>query len=51
MDQNITSVIINRKDLKLRKGGGYHLDLFVIALEIATVGLLGRALHPTKYFI
>lgn len=41
MDQNITTVIVNRKDNKLRKGGGYHLDLFVIAIQIFVVGLLG----------
>ncbi|VDP13811.1 unnamed protein product [Soboliphyme baturini] len=32
MDQNITSVIVNRKDNKIQKGYGYHLDLAVIAL-------------------
>ncbi len=41
MDQNVTTVIVNRKDNKLRKGGGYHLDLFVIAIQIFFVGLLG----------
>jgi hypothetical protein len=41
MDQNVTTVIVNRKDNKLRKGGGYHLDLFVIAIQIFVVGLLG----------
>uniref|UniRef100_A0A674F6R4 Anion exchange protein n=1 Tax=Salmo trutta TaxID=8032 RepID=A0A674F6R4_SALTR len=29
MDQQITAVIINRKEHKLKKGCGYHLDLFV----------------------
>ena len=29
MDQQITAVIVNRKEHKLLKGGGYHLDLLV----------------------
>ena len=27
MDQQITAVIVNRKEFMLKKGGGYHLDL------------------------
>ncbi|KHJ77013.1 hypothetical protein OESDEN_23367, partial [Oesophagostomum dentatum] len=34
MDQQITAVIINRKDNMLRKGEGYHLDLLVIAILV-----------------
>jgi len=34
MDQQITSVIINRKEHKLKKGGGYHLDLLLITIQI-----------------
>lgn len=34
MDQQITAVIVNRKENKLRKGCGYHLDLFVLAILI-----------------
>ncbi|KRY66439.1 Electrogenic sodium bicarbonate cotransporter 1 [Trichinella pseudospiralis] len=30
MDQQITAVIINRKENKLKKGYGYHLDLLVM---------------------
>ncbi|VDK37074.1 unnamed protein product [Gongylonema pulchrum] len=41
MDQQITAVIINRKDNKLRKGYGYHLDLLVIALLVVICGSLG----------
>ncbi|VIO88821.1 Uncharacterized protein BM_BM9545 [Brugia malayi] len=41
MDQQITAVIINRKDNKLRKDFGYHLDLLVIALLIVICGSLG----------
>ncbi|XP_066254063.1 electroneutral sodium bicarbonate exchanger 1 isoform X2 [Euwallacea similis] len=41
MDQQITSVIINRKEYKLKKGGGYHLDLFILAILIQTCSLMG----------
>ncbi|KFD46989.1 hypothetical protein M513_12119 [Trichuris suis] len=41
MDQNITSVIINRPDNKLQKGFGYHLDLTVISLLMIVCSLLG----------
>ncbi|XP_075058524.1 electrogenic sodium bicarbonate cotransporter 1 isoform X4 [Mixophyes fleayi] len=32
MDQQITGVIVNRKENKLKKGAGYHLDLFWVAI-------------------
>uniref|UniRef100_A0A915B149 Anion exchange protein n=1 Tax=Parascaris univalens TaxID=6257 RepID=A0A915B149_PARUN len=41
MDQQITAVIINRKDNKLRKGFGYHLDLLAIAALVAICSALG----------
>ncbi|XP_064598631.1 electrogenic sodium bicarbonate cotransporter 1-like isoform X2 [Liolophura sinensis] len=41
MDQQITAVIVNRKENKLKKGSGYHLDMFVVALLIAACSLLG----------
>ncbi|CAD5120156.1 DgyrCDS8731 [Dimorphilus gyrociliatus] len=41
MDQQITAVIVNRKEHKLKKGGGYHLDLFIIAIEIGLCSILG----------
>ena len=41
MDQRITAVIVNRWENKLKKGGGYHLNLLVLALQIAVCGLLG----------
>uniref|UniRef100_A0A8D3CQ84 Anion exchange protein n=1 Tax=Scophthalmus maximus TaxID=52904 RepID=A0A8D3CQ84_SCOMX len=34
MDQQITAVIINRKEHKLKKGCGYHLDLFMVGLML-----------------
>ncbi|KAI0212947.1 Sodium-driven chloride bicarbonate exchanger [Lamellibrachia satsuma] len=41
MDQQITAVIVNRKENKLRKGGGYHLDLLLISLQIGVCSFLG----------
>ncbi|KAH1014014.1 hypothetical protein HUJ04_002919 [Dendroctonus ponderosae] len=41
MDQQITSVIINRKEYKLKKGCGYHLDLFVLSGLIQLCSVMG----------
>lgn len=41
MDQQITAVIVNRKENKLKKGCGYHLDLFVLAILIQICSLMG----------
>ncbi|KAL7073970.1 hypothetical protein ACQ4LE_006611 [Meloidogyne hapla] len=41
MDQQITAVIVNRKDNKLRKGCGYHLDLLIVAFLILICSFLG----------
>ncbi|XP_018124780.1 sodium bicarbonate cotransporter 3 isoform X2 [Xenopus laevis] len=41
MDQQITAVIINRKEHKLKKGGGYHLDLFVVAIMLGVCSIMG----------
>lgn len=41
MDQQITAVIVNRKENKLKKGCGYHLDLFVLAILIQICTVLG----------
>lgn len=41
MDQQITAVIINRKEFKLKKSSGYHLDLFIVAASIALCSFLG----------
>ena len=45
LDQQITTVIINRKENKLKKGCGYHLDLFVLSLLIIVVGYLGLPIY------
>lgn len=41
MDQQITAVIVNRKENKLKKGCGYHLDLFVLAILIQLCSTFG----------
>lgn len=45
MDQQITTVIVNRKENKLKKGCGYHLDLMVLAILIVIVGFLGLPIY------
>ncbi|XP_067902662.1 solute carrier family 4 member 4a isoform X3 [Heterodontus francisci] len=41
MDQQVTAVIVNRKEHKLKKGAGYHLDLFWVAILIAVCSFMG----------
>ncbi|CAL8288249.1 unnamed protein product [Merluccius merluccius] len=41
MDQQITAVIINRKENKLKKGCGYHLDLLVVAVMLGVCSVMG----------
>ena len=41
MDQQITAVIVNRKEHKLEKGCGYHLDLFIVAILIVVCSIFG----------
>uniref|UniRef100_A0A8C9RUP5 Anion exchange protein n=1 Tax=Scleropages formosus TaxID=113540 RepID=A0A8C9RUP5_SCLFO len=41
MDQQITAVIVNRKEHKLKKGAGYHLDLFWVAVLIVVCSFMG----------
>lgn len=41
MDQQITAVIVNRKENKLRKGKGYHLDLLIVALLTGGLSVIG----------
>ncbi|KAL7381412.1 hypothetical protein ABVT39_005174 [Epinephelus coioides] len=41
MDQQITAVIINRKEHKLKKGCGYHLDLLVVAVMLGLCSIMG----------
>ncbi|VDD90794.1 unnamed protein product [Enterobius vermicularis] len=45
MDQQITTVIVNRKENKLKKGCGYHLDLCVLSALIVIVGFLGLPIY------
>ncbi|XP_069473738.1 electrogenic sodium bicarbonate cotransporter 4 isoform X3 [Ambystoma mexicanum] len=41
MDQQITAVIVNRKEHKLRKASGYHLDLFWVGVLMAVCSFMG----------
>uniref|UniRef100_A0A8C4NL47 Anion exchange protein n=1 Tax=Dicentrarchus labrax TaxID=13489 RepID=A0A8C4NL47_DICLA len=41
MDQQITAVIVNRKEHKLKKGAGYHLDLFWVAILMIVCSFMG----------
>uniref|UniRef100_A0A8C9W7W2 Anion exchange protein n=1 Tax=Scleropages formosus TaxID=113540 RepID=A0A8C9W7W2_SCLFO len=41
MDQQITAVIINRKEHRLKKGCGYHLDLLVVSLMLGVCSVMG----------
>uniref|UniRef100_A0A8C2B7C5 Anion exchange protein n=1 Tax=Cyprinus carpio TaxID=7962 RepID=A0A8C2B7C5_CYPCA len=41
MDQQITAVIINRKEHKLKKACGYHLDLFMVGVMLGVCSLMG----------
>ncbi|XP_076127097.1 electrogenic sodium bicarbonate cotransporter 4 [Alosa pseudoharengus] len=41
MDQQISAVIVNRKENKLKKGCGYHLDLLCVGILMAVCSFLG----------
>uniref|UniRef100_A0A7N8YL37 Anion exchange protein n=1 Tax=Mastacembelus armatus TaxID=205130 RepID=A0A7N8YL37_9TELE len=41
MDQQISAVIVNRKENKLKKGCGYHLDLFWVGVLMAVCSFIG----------
>lgn len=41
IDQQITGLIINRPENKLKKDTGYHLDFFVVGIMIIPCSLLG----------
>ncbi|XP_034565340.1 electrogenic sodium bicarbonate cotransporter 4 isoform X4 [Notolabrus celidotus] len=41
MDQQISAVIVNRKENKLKKGCGYHLDLFWVGVLMALCSFMG----------
>jgi hypothetical protein len=34
LDQNITTRLVNSKDYRLKKGGGYHLDLAIVGVIV-----------------
>eukprot|EP01061_Rhynchopus_euleeides_P039905 TRINITY_DN6847_c0_g1_i1.p1 TRINITY_DN6847_c0_g1~~TRINITY_DN6847_c0_g1_i1.p1 ORF type:complete len:799 (+),score=342.81 TRINITY_DN6847_c0_g1_i1:153-2399(+) len=41
LDENITSILSNRPEFKLRKGEAMHQDLFVVAIINLFLGMLG----------
>lgn len=41
LDQNISSMLVNRFENKLRKGPGYYIDLVVVSVIIVVQSLLG----------
>lgn len=41
LDQNITSHIINNARHKLKKPGGYHLDMLLVGVMVAACSLIG----------
>uniref|UniRef100_A0A4X2KKL9 Solute carrier family 4 member 9 n=1 Tax=Vombatus ursinus TaxID=29139 RepID=A0A4X2KKL9_VOMUR len=41
MDQQITAVILNRKEYQLQKGAGFHLDLFWVAMLMLMTSAFG----------
>uniref|UniRef100_A0A3Q1IH46 Anion exchange protein n=1 Tax=Anabas testudineus TaxID=64144 RepID=A0A3Q1IH46_ANATE len=41
MDQQISAVIVNRKENKLKKGCGYHLDLLWVGILMAACSFIG----------
>uniref|UniRef100_A0A8C5M3G2 Anion exchange protein n=1 Tax=Leptobrachium leishanense TaxID=445787 RepID=A0A8C5M3G2_9ANUR len=41
MDEQITAVIVNRKEHKLKKACGYHLDLFWVGVLLAVCSFMG----------
>ncbi|ELK03021.1 Anion exchange protein 4 [Pteropus alecto] len=41
MDQQITAVILNRAEYRLRKGTGFHLDLFCVSVLMLLTSALG----------
>ncbi|NXC42336.1 S4A4 protein, partial [Penelope pileata] len=41
MDQQITAVILNRREYKLQKGAGFHLDLLCVSLLMIITSAMG----------
>ncbi|KAI1230113.1 Electrogenic sodium bicarbonate cotransporter 4, partial [Lamprotornis superbus] len=51
MDQQITAVIVNRKEHKLRKAAGYHLDLFWVGILMAVCSFMGLPWYVAATYI
>jgi len=43
LDQNISSILVNRAENKLKKGPGYNLDLVIVSIIIIVQSLFGMA--------
>lgn len=41
LDQNISALLVNRRENRLLKGPGYHLDLLIVALLVAGTSVFG----------
>ncbi|XP_009706774.1 PREDICTED: electrogenic sodium bicarbonate cotransporter 1-like, partial [Cariama cristata] len=41
MDQQITAIILNRREYKLRKGAGFHLDFLCVSLLMVVTSVTG----------
>ena len=41
MDHQITAVIVNRRENKLKKGYGYHLDLLIVSIALIVCTVCG----------
>lgn len=41
LDQNISSILVNRRENKLKKGPGYNLDLVVVSVIIVVQSIFG----------
>ncbi|XP_074785625.1 electroneutral sodium bicarbonate exchanger 1-like [Athene noctua] len=41
MDQQITSISVDGKEQRLKKGCGYHLDLFIVAVMLGVCSVMG----------
>lgn len=41
LDQNISSILVNRPENKLKKGYGYHLDLLIVSILVVITSIFG----------
>lgn len=41
LDQNISALLVNRRENRVLKGPGYHLDLLIVAILVAVTSVFG----------